>query len=189
MGTFINCFIACLYPKHNNCFTRKKIRESIDCLLFMGWKYARTCPTIAKKDRRRFISLGKETQKTYLPFPEIYQEAKEEINNAYLPELTTPLPDIDAYDLILIGSPVWWYSVAPAMLTFLSQYDFKEKPVALFSTHEGELRGFNQTFEKNVKNAKILPSENFHFKLLKNEEVLEKRISFWIQSLENEIEY
>ena len=128
-----------------------------------------------------------ETQKTYLPFPEIYQEAKEELSNAYLPELKNPIPDIEAYDLVLIGSPIWWYSPAPAVLTFLSQCDFGGKPVALFSTHEGDLRGFDQTFEKAVKNARILSGEDIHFKLLKNEEELNKRISSWIETLEEEI--
>lgn len=128
-----------------------------------------------------------ETQKKYLPFPEVYQEAKEEINNGYLPELATPIPDIEDYDFIFIGSPVWWYSLAPAMLTFLSQCDFKGKPVALFSTHEGELRGFNETFEKNVKNAQILPPRDFNITLMKNKNALEEKISLWIKSIENEI--
>jgi flavodoxin len=126
-----------------------------------------------------------ETQKKYLPFPEIYQEAKEEIKNGYLPELITPIPDIDDYDLILIGSPVWWYSVAPAVLTLLSQCDFKGKPVALFSTHEGDLREFDQTFETNVKNARILPSKDFNVNLMKNKDALEEKISLWIKSLED----
>ena len=129
-----------------------------------------------------------ETQKTYLPFPEIYQEAKEEIKNGHLPELNNSIPDIEAYDLVLIGSPVWWYSLAPAMLTFLSQCDFKNKPVALFSTHEGEMGEFNQTFEKAVQNAKILPAKDFNINLMKNKEELNEKISSWLETLEYEIE-
>jgi multimeric flavodoxin WrbA len=42
---------------------------------------------------------------------------------------------IDAYDVILIGSPNWWGTFASPIRTFLSQHNFSGKKVALFITH------------------------------------------------------
>jgi len=36
------------------------------------------------------------------------------------------------YDLVIIGTPIWWYSLAPAVKTYLEKY--KPKRVAFFYT-------------------------------------------------------
>lgn len=41
------------------------------------------------------------------------------------------------YDLIFIGTPVWAASYAPALKTFFSQTEIKDKKVALFLTCDG----------------------------------------------------
>lgn len=35
---------------------------------------------------------------------------------------------IELYDIILIGTPNWWSSIAPPVATFLSENDLSEKP-------------------------------------------------------------
>ena len=41
------------------------------------------------------------------------------------------------YDVIYIGTPVWWYTFAPPVRTFLSKNDFKGKTIVPFCTHGG----------------------------------------------------
>jgi flavodoxin len=42
--------------------------------------------------------------------------------------------DIDAYDVIFVGFPIWWY-VAPTIVnTFLESYDFAGKTIIPFAT-------------------------------------------------------
>ena len=41
------------------------------------------------------------------------------------------------YDVIAIGTPTWWYTMAPAVLTFLHQQDWNGKIVVPFQTHAG----------------------------------------------------
>lgn len=49
-------------------------------------------------------------------------------------EIATKLDDIDSYDTVFIGFPIWWY-VAPHIInTFLEEYDFKGKKIHLFAT-------------------------------------------------------
>jgi flavodoxin len=41
------------------------------------------------------------------------------------------------YGMFFIGTPVWAWSFSPPLHTFLSQYSFSGKPVALFCCHGG----------------------------------------------------
>lgn len=78
---------------------------------------------------------------TVKPYPEKYQEttaqAKKEINDGYRPELKEKVADIAQYDIIFIGSPNWWGTIAPVVSTFLESYDLKGKTVIPFITHGG----------------------------------------------------
>ncbi len=50
------------------------------------------------------------------------------------PEIANKVADMDSYDTIYIGYPVWWY-VAPTIInTFLEEYDFSGKTVVPFCT-------------------------------------------------------
>ena len=51
--------------------------------------------------------------------------------------------EINAYDEIILGFPIWWY-VAPTIInTFLESYDFNGKKIVLFATSGGS--GFGNT--------------------------------------------
>jgi flavodoxin len=75
------------------------------------------------------------------PYPVDYKEcteqAKKEINSNYKPTLKSKPNSIDSYDVIFVGSPNWWSTIAPPVATFLSSYDFSGKTVVPFMTHEG----------------------------------------------------
>lgn len=44
------------------------------------------------------------------------------------------------YDLVIIGTPIWWDHLTPAVRTYLTQFDLKGKQVALFITSQSEDR-------------------------------------------------
>ena len=48
------------------------------------------------------------------------------------------------YDVIFIGSPCWWATVAPPVATFLTSYDLAGKTVVPFMTHEGSRMGHSE---------------------------------------------
>lgn len=53
--------------------------------------------------------------------------------------------NVEAYDTVLLGFPIWWY-VAPTIInTFLEQYDFSGKKIVLFATSGGS--GFGKTVD------------------------------------------
>ena len=59
------------------------------------------------------------------------------------PEMVNTPLDVNAYDEIILGFPIWWY-VAPTIVnTFLETYDFSGKKIVLFATSGGS--GFGNT--------------------------------------------
>ena len=75
------------------------------------------------------------------PYPSSYDDtvdqAKGEIKRGIQPPLASQLNSVAEYDLIFIGSPNWWSTIAPPVGTFLSSYDFSGKTLALVCTHGG----------------------------------------------------
>ena len=53
------------------------------------------------------------------------------------PELADTDADIDAYDRIFVGFPIWWYTAPAIIKTFLESYDFSGKTIILFATSGG----------------------------------------------------
>ena len=56
--------------------------------------------------------------------------------------------DMQKYDVIFVGSPNWWGTMAPPVATFLTSYDLKGKTVIPFFTHGG---GGVQNCERDVR--------------------------------------
>lgn len=65
------------------------------------------------------------------------KEAQDEQRRNELPELVKELSDIDDYDVIFIGGPIYWGTLPQPMFTQLSKLDFNGKTIMPFSTHEG----------------------------------------------------
>ena len=81
-------------------------------------------------------------------FTDIVNQAKKEKEAGFMPELTENI-DISPYDTIFIGSPVWWYTFATPVRTFLSENDFSGKTIKPFCTHGGG--GASMTFSDITK--------------------------------------
>ena len=82
--------------------------------------------------------------KPAVPYPSAYQavvgQAKEEIRAGFRPEIGEPA-DVGPYDVVFVGSPNWWSTVAPPVASFLERCDLTGKTVVPFMTHEGSRMG------------------------------------------------
>lgn len=59
--------------------------------------------------------------------------------------------NMDEYDVVFVGFPIWWY-VAPTIInTFLESYDWTGKKIVLFATSGGS--GFGKTVENLEKSC------------------------------------
>ena len=68
----------------------------------------------------------------------LQEEAEAEILEWVHPEITVSADNIEAYDTIFVGYPIWW-DEAPAMIaTFLDSYDFSGKTLIPFCTSSSD---------------------------------------------------
>ena len=78
---------------------------------------------------------------TVEPYPDDYASmltrAQEELDNDARPELAGDLPNLDDYDVIMIGYPIWHAATPRPVLAFLESYDLTGKTLIPFNTHEG----------------------------------------------------
>lgn len=82
-------------------------------------------------------------------YGDLLDKAKQEINSGTKPALSARVENMAQYDVVFIGSPNWWGTIAPAVSSFVSQYDWQGKAVAGFVTHGG---GGMQNCERDLKN-------------------------------------
>jgi flavodoxin len=75
------------------------------------------------------------------PYPNDYdavvQQSRQELSSGYKPALKTKVKNIESYDVIFIGYPIRCGTFPAPVKTFISEYDFSEKTIVPFCTHEG----------------------------------------------------
>ena len=82
-------------------------------------------------------------------YNKVVDQGQSEVNRGYCPEIKPLNIDPGQYDTIILGTPVWWYTFAPAMHTFLKTQDWKGKTIYPFATNGGWI---GHTF-KDIKDA------------------------------------
>jgi flavodoxin len=53
------------------------------------------------------------------------------------PAITEKLSNMQDYDVVFVGFPIWWYTAPTIINTFMEAYDFKGKTVIPFATSGG----------------------------------------------------
>ena len=94
------------------------------------------------------------------------------------PAIADRLPDMEKYDIIFVGFPIWWY-VAPTIInTFLESYDFSGKTIIPFATSGGSNLGrTNDRLKPSCPGAILLKGK------LMNGEVSESTLKKWVENL------
>ncbi|GFP74486.1 flavodoxin [Clostridium fungisolvens] len=111
------------------------------------------------------------------------------IKSGHTPQLKRHIENIEKYDIIFIGSPIWWYTIAPPIASFLKEYNLQNKTVIPFCTHKGDFGDFYKKFNEYCSNAKIIDGGDFHNNQLKDESVKKNSIREFISLAQNEIDY
>ena len=117
-------------------------------------------------------------------YKELTERAKREIADGYKPELKNKPDSIAAYDVVFVGSPCWWGTVAPAVASFLSAYDFSGKTVIPFMTHGGSGLGHAEADIKTMLPAARV--EKGHAFWGRNARNAGEEVKDWIKELKNE---
>ncbi len=93
--------------------------------------------------------------KTAKPYPSDYNETVElgqrEVEGGIKREIKSLSHDLKNYDTIAVGTPTWWYTMAPAVKTFLEENDFSSKTVIPFMTTLAKKNGANVSHEMQIQ--------------------------------------
>lgn len=100
-------------------------------------------------------------------FSDDYDEVVEEYQNNSIDNKEVPIKTIsvnlDEYDEIIIGTPVWWYTISPVVVTFLKKYDLSGKKIYPFATNVGWLGKTFKDFSKLCPNSEVDDGMNILF--------------------------
>lgn len=92
--------------------------------------------------------------KTIQKYPVSHSEcsviAQKEMRSDARPELSGHVENMEDYDIIFVGFPIWWYQEPMAIRTFLQEYDFSGKTIVPFCTT------FGAGVEESQNNIKTL---------------------------------
>lgn len=95
----------------------------------------------------------------------------------FRPKVVDKEIDINAYDEIILGFPIWWY-VAPTIInSFLEQYNFSGKKIILFATSGGS--GFGNAvreLQPSVPDSMITEGKIFN-------NVTKQEVAEWVDTL------
>lgn len=98
------------------------------------------------------------------------------------PTLTNSIPNLEQYETIIIGTPIWAGIYAPPINTFISENKIKEKKVAFFACHGGggAKKCFNK-LEDILKENIILGNIEFSEKEEKNQHKI--KVQTWLKDI------
>ena len=109
--------------------------------------------------------------------------AKREVETGCIPPIYALAADAQAYDTIILGTPVWWYTYAPAVKTFMKGIHWAGKKVYPFATSGGKVGHTPSDFRKAMRGAAVAPVFNVVFKE-KAQETPEYQLNAWIATIE-----
>lgn len=98
-------------------------------------------------------------------------------DKASRPAIAGKVKNMEEYDTVFIGFPIWWY-VAPTIInTFLESYDFSGKTLIPFATSGGSGMGrTNENLKPSCPGATLIPGK------MLNGSLSETELKSWVES-------
>lgn len=98
------------------------------------------------------------------------------------PELEPYHVKLDEYDNIIIGTPCWFGSYAPAINTFLSDNEISDKNIYLFVCNGGNMRNTWRNYEKALKGNTIVSKLELVYPIKNGIADAKKKANEWIKT-------
>ena len=126
---------------------------------------------------------------TVVPYPEDYQETvdqgQREVNAGFMPEIEPLECNPADYDVIVIGTPTWWYTMAPAVKTLIAENDFSGKTVVVLSTNGSWPGNVTADIEDACTGASFGPALEVQFDSTggDHQETPQSQVDAWIEQI------
>ena len=120
---------------------------------------------------------------------DVVEQGKKEVEAGFMPRINPLSVNLADYDVIAIGTPTWWYTMAPAVLTFLTTNDFTGKTVIPFMTNGGWPGHVIKDMKENCKGATFAHEMQIQFDSNGKDhlETSEDVITEWIEQVKVEL--
>ena len=116
-----------------------------------------------------------------MPYASLTKLAKEEQERNEKPAFKGEVKDIDQYNTVFIGGPVWWGTYPQVMFSFFDKYDLNGKTIIPFTTHEGSgLGNVVEDLKKLYPNAIFKEAFSIYGHETRNDL---SKVDKWIKSL------
>ena len=120
---------------------------------------------------------------------DVVEEVEREVEAGLMPQINPISVNLADYDVIAIGTPTWWYTMAPAVLTFLTTNDFTGKTVIPFMTNGGWPGHVIKDMKDKCKGAAFAHEMQIQFDSMGKDhlETSEEVITEWIGQINTDI--
>ena len=94
------------------------------------------------------------------------------------PEIENVVENIDDYDTVFVGFPVWWYIPPRIIQTFIEKHNLSEKKIITFATSGGSgIKDSTDFLKKNYSDLNIIEGKRFGW----NESL--ESIGAWVEKI------
>lgn len=123
-------------------------------------------------------------------YNDVVEQGQDEVNRNYKPEIKALVHNLNDYEVIAVGSPTWWYTMAPAVKTFLESNDFKDKTFIPFTTNGGWPGHAIKDMEKSAKGSITSNPIQIQFDSNGKDDLItsESKINNWIDEVKKLLE-
>lgn len=118
-------------------------------------------------------------------YEDIVEQGQREVEQGYQPPVKPLQVELADYDVIAIGTPTWWYTMAPAVLSFLTAVDWHGKTVVPFQTHGGWRGHTLADIKKACSGASFMCDGEVQFDSTGGAELItpQDKIDLWLKKL------
>ncbi|MCH3967166.1 MAG: flavodoxin [Atopobiaceae bacterium] len=96
-------------------------------------------------------------------YDDVVEQGKEEVDTGFMPDIEPAEFDPESYDVIVVGTPTWWYTMAPPVRTFLGAHDWEGRTVVPFMTNAGWPGSVIDDMEDACPGAAFAHAKEFRF--------------------------
>lgn len=112
-----------------------------------------------------------------------WDEAQAETAAGKLPGLVGDLPDLSGYDTVLLGDPVWGWTISNPLLAYIRQTDFAGKIVPAFWTFYDHDEKYAHAIELECKGAVVREGLSLTNSAIHSDANVSKLLDAWIQKI------
>jgi len=88
------------------------------------------------------------------------------------PQIAKYINNMEDYDKVFVGFPIWWYKAPAIILTFLESYDFSNKTIIPFATSGSSVYGTTNEFLSLAIKGNTILKDGKLCSFIENDEII-----------------